>query len=64
MYHYTRVEQCRGFEGIFVHEVGADEPPLHLGERQMLRQRLFHLLSPRFERGEQVPMSSREILQH
>ena len=28
----ARIEQCRRFEGIFVQEIGADQPALQLGE--------------------------------
>lgn len=44
-----------------MHEVCADELALHLGERNVRRERLFHFVSALFERRQQIAVSALEV---
>ena len=46
----ARIEQCRRFEGIFMHKVGTDQLALRLGEIGMRRKGVFHFIGTRLER--------------
>ena len=60
----ARIKQRRRLERIFVHEIGADQPPLQLGEIGMGGERFLHLVGTALEGREQIAMPAFEILQH
>ena len=64
MRHDAGIEQRRGLEGVFMQEIGADQPALLLAEAHMLDQRLFHFIGARLECVEQIAMTTLEILEH
>ena len=48
--HDAGIEQRRGFEGIFVEKIGADQLALDLGKNAVSRQRLLHDVGAGLER--------------
>src|SRR5579859_2541223 len=64
VWHDARIEQCRRFERILVHEVGADELALNFGKGGMRREGCLHLVGTKLERLQQVAMPALEVLQH
>ena len=62
--HNAGIEQCRGFEGIFVEKIGADQLALDFGKAAVRRQGFFHLVGAGFERLEQVAMTAEKILKY
>lgn len=60
----TRIEQRCRLERIFVQEIGADQPPLQLGEIGMGGERLLRLVGTALEGREQIAMPAFEIFQH
>jgi len=60
----ARIEQCRRFEGIFVHEIGAHQPSLRLCEGRMGSKRLFHFIGARLEYLEQISMATLKVLEN
>ena len=64
MRHDARIEQCRGFERIFIEKIGADQLTLNFGKSAVRRQGPFHFVGAGFERLQQVAVAAQEILQH
>ena len=64
MRHDTRIEQRRRLERLFVEKIGAHELPLHLRERGMIGQRIFHLCGSGLEALHQVAVTAEEIFQN
>lgn len=62
--HDTRIEQRSRFEGVFVHEVRANEATLILRERRVGSQGIFHLNGTRLEDLQQVAVTTEEILEY
>ena len=60
----ARIEQRRRLEGIFMHEIGADQLALHLGENDMSSKGVFHFVGTRLERLQQVAVAALEILEN
>jgi len=58
------IEQCRGFERIFVEKIGADQLALNFGKTAVSRQGFFHFVGAGFECRQQVAMAAKEILQN
>lgn len=57
------IEQCRGFEGILVQEVGSDQLALYLAEGGMSKKGVFHFVGTRLECRQQVAVATLEILE-
>lgn len=60
----ARIEQRSGLERVFVHEVGANQLPLNLGEDGVVGERILHLIRTCFELCQQVAMTSLKVLQN
>src|SRR5437899_8843194 len=58
------IEQRGSLERIFVQKIGADQLALDAGKSAVRRQRLFHDVSTRLERLQQITMTALEVLQH
>ena len=58
----TRIEQRRGFEGIFVQKISADQLALDFAETRMRRKRVFHFVGARLEGRQKVAVAALEVL--
>ena len=57
------IEQCRGFKGIFMEEIGADQLALYQAEPGMVGKGAFHLVGAGLELSQQVTVPSLEVFQ-
>ena len=61
--HDAGVEQSRGFERVFIEEIGADQLAPVLGKGAVGRHGLFHDLGPGLERLQRIAVPALKILQ-
>ena len=59
----TRIEQRGRLEGIFMQEIGTDQPALVLREGSVARESLLHFICARLEGLEQVAMTAEKVLE-
>ena len=64
MTHDARIEQGRGFEGIFVKKIGSDQATLCLVQYGMRVQRFFHLSGARLENLQQIPVATIKVFEN
>ena len=57
------IEQRRGFKGILVEKIGADQLALYQAESDMIRKSIFHLVGAGLELRQQVAVPSLKIFQ-
>src|SRR6185503_14662696 len=57
------IEQRRGFKGIFVEKIGADQLALYQAESGMIGKGVFHFTGAGLELSQQVAVSSLEVFQ-
>ena len=60
----ARIEECSRFESVFVHEIGANELPLHWRKGLVRPEGILHLICARLERFQEIAMAPLEVLEH
>src|SRR5579859_2651816 len=62
--HDAGIEQCRGFERIFVQKIGAEKLSLGFGKGRVRRERIFHFVGAKLEGLQQIAMPALKVFQH